>query len=168
MGNMFSWQASHFDGLMVSKASFVNFLKGKYLLFSTASTIAFILTIPYVYFGWRVLLIHFIMYVWNIGVNTTIVLYFANRNAKRIDLSKSASFNFEGAGASQLLLSLPLFIAPFILYAPAKLLGYPNVGLALIFVTGLAGVLTREYWIKLLEADFIKRKFTILEGFRKK
>ena len=29
---MYSWQASHFDGLMVSKVKFADFLKGKYLL----------------------------------------------------------------------------------------------------------------------------------------
>jgi hypothetical protein len=85
---MFSWQAGHFDGLLVSKIKFTDFLKAKYLLFTIVSTVAFILTTPYVYFGWRTVLIHFVMYLWNLGINTTIVLFFANRNYKRIDLSK--------------------------------------------------------------------------------
>ena len=85
---MYSWQASHFDGLLVSKISFTDFLKAKYLLFTIVSTGFFLLTTPYVYFGWRTLMIHFVMYLWNIGVNTTMVLFFANRNYKRIDLVK--------------------------------------------------------------------------------
>ncbi|WP_214072860.1 DUF5687 family protein [Mucilaginibacter sp. dw_454] len=165
---MFSWQASHFDGLMVSKVSFSDFLKGKYLLFTTASTVAFILTTPYAYFGWRVLLVHAMMYLWNLGVTTNIVLYFANRNAKRIDLSKGASFNWEGVGATQLILSFLLFIPPFIVYVPLKLLGLPDVALAVLGAIGLTGILTRGFCIKFLEADFHKRKFAILEGFRNK
>lgn len=165
---MFSWQASHFDGLMVSKISFSDFLKAKYFLFSIAATAAFILTTPYVYFGWRVLLVHFIMYLWNMGVTATVVLYFANRNARRIDLSKGASFNWEGMGASQWLLSLVMMLPPFVVYIPLNLLGYPDLALAALGATGLAGLLTRSFWIKILEADFYKRKFLILEGFRNK
>lgn len=165
---MYSWQASHFDGLMVSKVNFTNFLKGKYLLFTATSTLAFLLTIPYVYFGWRVLLIHFVMYLWNLGVTVNIVLYFANRNARRIDLSRGASFNWEGVGATQLMLSFLLMVPPLIVYWPFKAFGQPDLGLAFIGVVGLIGTLTRSYWLTFLEADFYKRKFTITEGFRNK
>ena len=165
---MFSWQASHFDGLLVSKISFTDFLKAKYLLFTIVSTVAFILTVPYVYFGWRVVMIHFIMYLWNLGVNTTIVLFFANRNYKRIDLSKGASFNWEGVGATQLLLSFPLMICPYIFYLPFKLLKMPDVGLAILAVIGIIFILTRNFWIKKLEADFYTKRYKIAEGFRNK
>ena len=165
---MFSWQASHFDGLLVSKLNFGDFLRAKYLLFTLVSTVAFIVTIPYVYFGWRVLLIHFVMYLWNLGVNTTIILFFANRNSRRIDLSKGAAFNWEGVGATQWLVSLPLFLTPFIIYLPFSLLHCPNVGIALLGIAGSSLIITRSFWINKLEADFYKRKFIIAEGFRNK
>ncbi|MFD2872993.1 DUF5687 family protein [Mucilaginibacter ximonensis] len=165
---MYSWQAAHFDGLMVSKISFNDFLKAKYLMFSVAATTAFILTTPYAYFGWRILVIHLMMYLWNMGVTATIVLYFANRNARRIDLSKGASFNWEGVGASQWILSLVLMVPPFIIYLPLKWLGLQEVALTVLGAIGLAGILTRGFWMKFLEADFHKRKFSILEGFRNK
>jgi hypothetical protein len=165
---MFSWQASHFDGLLVSKISFTDFLKAKYLLFTVVSTVAFLLTTPYVYFGWRVLMIHFIMYLWNIGINTTIVLFFANRNYKRIDLSKGASFNWEGVGATQLLLSIPLILAPYIFYGPFAIFKHPDIGLALITIISVIFILTRNYWIKQLEADFNTKRYQIAEGFRNK
>jgi hypothetical protein len=165
---MYGWQATHFDGLMVSKVKFEDFIKAKYLLFTGVSTIIFVLTIPYVYFGWRILLIQFCLYLWNIGVNATLVLFFANRNKKRIDLSKGAAFNWEGVGASQLLMSFPLMLAPYIFYLPIKLLGYPNLAIGILAVIGLIFVLMRGYWIKVLTADFYKRKFKIAEGFRNK
>jgi len=143
-------------------------LKAKYLLFTIVSTITFILTTPYAYFGWRILLVQFIMYLWNVGVSTTIILYTANYNSKSIDLSKSASFNWEGAGATQWLLAFPLFITPFIIYLPLNLLGFPNIGLACVGVTGLLFILTRNFWVGLLKNNFYKRKYTIAEGFRNK
>lgn len=165
---MFSWQASHFDGILVSKVEFKDFLRAKYLLFSLISTIVFILTIPYVYFGWHVLLVHFAMYLWNLGINTTIVLFFANRNYKRIDLSKGASFNWEGVGATQLLLSIPLMVGPYLIYWPFSLSGHADVAYVALGIVGLLFILTRSYWIKLLEKDFLTKRYTIAEGFRNK
>ena len=165
---MFSWQGSHFDGLLVSKISYSDFVKAKYLIFTVISTIAFLLTTPYVYFGWKVLLIHFIMYLWNIGINTTIVLFFANRNFKRIDLSKGASFNWEGVGATQLLISFPLLITPYIFYGPFAIFKHGDTGLAILAIIAVIFILTRNYWIKQLEADFYSKRYQIAEGFRNK
>jgi hypothetical protein len=165
---MFSWQASHFDGLLVSKVKFADFLRAKYLLFTIISTFFLLLTTPYAYFGWKTLLIEVIMYLWNIGVNTTLVLFFANRNYKRIDLSKGAAFNWEGVGGNQWILSLPLLIAPFVIYGPFAALHKGDIGLGLLAVTGLVFIFTRSFWIKKLEADFYNKRYTIAEGFRNK
>jgi hypothetical protein len=165
---MYSWQGAHFDGLLVSKINFRDFLKAKYLLFTMVSTVAFILTTPYAYFGWRIVLVHFVMYLWNIGINTTIVLFFANRNAKRIDLSKGASFNWEGVGATQMLISFPLMITPYVIYLPFSLFKHADIGLAMLAATGIIFILTRDFWVKKLEEDFMQKRYTVAEGFRNK
>lgn len=163
---MFSWQSSHFDGLLSSKVTAKDFFKSKFLLFSFFSNVCFLLTIPYVYFGWKVLIVHSIMYIWNLGVNTLLVLYFANRNYKRIDLSRSATFNWEGVGASQWILSIPLLLAPFVIYMPLNYYDFPEIGLALIAIIGLAFIITREFWLNKLAASFKIKRYTIAEGFR--
>ncbi|MBB6128441.1 DUF5687 family protein [Mucilaginibacter lappiensis] len=165
---MFSWQASHFDGILVSNISFSDFLKAKYLLFTMVSTVAFLLTTPYAYFGWKIVVVHFVMYLWNIGINTTMVLFFANRNFKRIDLSKGASFNWEGVGATQLLLSFPLILAPYLVYLPFMVFKHPDMGLIALGVIATLFILTRNYWIKQLEADYYSKRYQIAEGFRNK
>ena len=165
---MFSWQGSHFDGLLVSNISFSDFLKAKYLLFTAVSTVAFLLTTPYAYFGWKIVVVHFIMYLWNIGINTTMVLFFANRNFKRIDLSKGASFNWEGVGATQLLLSFPLILAPYLIYLPFLVFKHQDMGLIALGVIATLFILTRNYWIKQLEADYYSKRYQIAEGFRNK
>ncbi|HEY1010341.1 MAG: DUF5687 family protein [Daejeonella sp.] len=163
---MFSWQSGHFDGLLASKVNARDFFKSKFLLFSIFSTVCFLLTIPYIYFGWKVIVVHFIMYVWNLGVNTVLILYFANQNYKRIDLTKGSAMNWEGVGASQFILSIPLLIAPYIIYLPFSLLGYPEAGLGLIGVTGLAFILTQDFWLTRLANLFKRKRYIIAEGFR--
>lgn len=163
---MFSWQSSHFDGILSNKISVEDFFKSKFLLFTIFSTVNLILTIPYVYFGWQIIMVHLIMYMWNLGVNTLLVLYFANRNYKRIDLSKSASFNWEGIGASQWILSIPLMITPFLIFYPLQWLGFPEAGLIILALTGIAFILSRQFWINKLVAIFKEKRYAIAEGFR--
>lgn len=165
---MFGWQSAHFDGLLVHKISIKDFFASKFLLFTLFSSVCFILTIPYVYFGWHVLIVHFIMFAWNLGVNAVLVLFFANRNYKRIDLTKGGAFNWEGIGASQWILAIPLMAGPYVIYLPFYLLGYPKVGLALLGITGVAFIVTREFWIRVLVANFEIKRYKIAEGFRNK
>ena len=163
---MFSWQSSHFDGILVSRININDFFRSKILLFTIVSTANFLLTIPYVFMGWEILIVHFVMFIWNIGINTLVVLYFANRNYKKIDLSKSASFNWEGVGATQWLLSLPLFITPYIIYLPFSFAGYKQAGLLAMVVVAIIFIITREFWINKLVASFHQNRYKIAEGFR--
>ena len=165
---MFGWQSSHFDGILANRIGTENFFKSKFLLFTLFATVNFILTIPYVYFGWQILLVHLAMYLWNIGVNTILVLYFANRNFKSIDLSKSASFNWQGVGASQWVLSIPLLLGPFIVYFPLYWMGFENLATAMIGIIGLTFIVTRKFWIAALTSNFNTKRYQIAEGFRNK
>jgi hypothetical protein len=165
---MHSWQAAHFDGIMAGRIKMEDFIKSKYLLFTLISTIIFLLTLPYIYFGWRIVLINLVMYLWNIGVNTTMILFFANRNAKRIDLSKSGSLNWEGSSSTQFLLGIPVFISPYLVYTPFNYFDQETIGLGVMAAIAITFILTRNYWIQKLKTDFIKRRYTIIEGFRNK
>ncbi|WP_026897231.1 DUF5687 family protein [Daejeonella oryzae] len=165
---MFGWQSSHFDGLLANKISVSDFFKSKFLLFTLFATVNLILTIPYVYFGWRILIMHTAMFLWNLGVNATLVLYFANRNFKSIDLSKSASFNWQGVGASQWILSIPLFLGPFIIFLPLYWMGLESLAIAMVGIIGLGFIITRKFWVETLSSNFKNKRYQIAEGFRNK
>lgn len=163
---MFSWQSAHFDRILTLEIKPEDFLKSKFILFTLFSGCAFILTTPYVYFGWDILLVQLCMFSWNLGVNTLIVLLFAHHNYKRIDLSKGASFNWEGVGATQLLIGFPLFLLPYFIYAPAALMGYKLTGVVLLGFTGLVFISLRSVFIKYLADLFRKQRYAVAEGFR--
>jgi len=165
---MFGWQSAEFDGLLVSKISIKSFIKAKFLMLTMASTALTLIVSLYGLISWKILLIQFAAYLYSIGVSTVIVLYFATKNYKYIDLSKGASLNWQGVGATSLLMSIPLLLTPFIIYTPIALLSNPYWALGCIALTGIAGCLTRNFWIDFLVAAFDKRKYKIASGFRER
>lgn len=163
---MFSWQSAHFDGILANKISAEDFYKSKFVLFTLFSTLTLILTAPYVYFGWKILLTHIMLYLWNIGVSSLIILAFANWNYKFIDLSKGSSFNWEGVGASQFIIGIPLFVTPMLIYFVVSWLSNSIAAIIALGFIGLIFILTRPFWIDKLVGSFKNKRYKIAEGFR--
>lgn len=165
---MFGWQSAEFDGLMANKTNVKTFIKSKFLLFTLSSTVLTIVISLYGLISWKILLVQFAAYFYSIGVAIVMVLYFATRNYKYIDLSKGSSFNWQGVGAASMLMSLPVMLIPFLIYLPLAHFGNPYMGLAGIAIVGLAGLFTRSFWVDFLVKEFNKRKYKIAEGFRQR
>jgi len=163
---MFAWQSTHFDGLLVNKIDFKNFIKAKFLLFTISCTIITLLASFYGFMSYKLLLLHLAAYLYNIGFATVIVLYFATINYKRLDITKSASFNWQGVGATQWILGFPLLLIPFVIYLPFGFADKPYWGLIALAVFGLITLLMRNFWINLLVKKFEKQRYKIAEGFR--
>ncbi|MFN0255164.1 DUF5687 family protein [Pedobacter ureilyticus] len=163
---MFAWQSAHFDGLLVNKINYSDFIKAKFLLFTISSTLITALSAFYGFMSYKLLLLHLAAYLYNIGVGTVVVLYFANFNYKRLDITGSASFNWQGVGASQWLLGLPLLLVPLIIYIPFGIFDKPYWGLAMLALLGLVGLLLRNYWVGVIVRKFEKQRYKIAEGFR--
>ncbi|HTM97801.1 MAG TPA: DUF5687 family protein [Pedobacter sp.] len=163
---MFAWQSAHFDGLLVNKIDFKDYIKAKFLLFTIACTITTVLASFYFFISPKLLLLQLAAYLYNIGFSTVLVLFLATFNYKRIDITKSATFNYQGVGASQWILMIPFMLVPYLFYLPFNLFNKPFWGLIAIGVFGLAMLLTRSFWINLIIKRFEKQRYKIAEGFR--
>ncbi|MDO7742745.1 MAG: DUF5687 family protein, partial [Pedobacter sp.] len=163
---MFGWQGAEFDGMLANKTNIRTFFRAKFLLLTISSTLLTIITSLYGLMSWKILAVQFAAYFYNIGIGTVIVLFFATRNFKYIDLKKGASFNWQGVGATSMIMSIPLLLSPYVIYIPLTAIGNPFWGLAGIAILGIAGFFTREFWLTFLVKEFNKRKYTIAEGFR--
>lgn len=162
---MFGWQGAEFDGMLANKTNIRTFFKAKLLMLTLSASILTLVTSLYGLLSWKLLLIQFAAYFYNIGVSTIIVLYFATRNYKYIDLKKGASFNWQGVGASTMLMSLPILLLPYAIYIPLSFIN-PYWGLAGITLLGLGSLCARNYWLEMLVNAFNKRKYQIAAGFR--
>ncbi|WP_018479248.1 DUF5687 family protein [Pontibacter roseus] len=160
------WQSSHFDALLTQRITPYQFLQAKYWMFVPAMLLAFFLTLPYAFFGYKVVLINLAACLFNIGINSFILFYFAVLNKERLDLSKGSAFNWQGVGASKFVMMLPLILLPLLIYAPFGYFGVPEWGIFAIGMAGVAGFVFHRQLLSLSERRFIEHKYKMAAGFR--
>jgi hypothetical protein len=162
----FGYESNYFDGILTRKIDMERYIGAKYTLGVSITILCYVLTIPYVFFGWYILLINTVCFIFNIGVLSIVLLYLATFNKKRMDLSKGATFNYQGMGAMNWLVLIPAFLFPVIIYFIfGKIFNY-YIGLAVLAGMGLIGLAFRKVFINMIFLNFQKRKYIMSDGFR--
>ncbi|WP_207433728.1 DUF5687 family protein [Sabulibacter ruber] len=163
------WQSAHFDALLTKRLSPYTFYLGKFWMFVPACAFAYLVTLLYGFMptiGGKIMAINTACFLYNIGVNTFVVLFMSTYNKKRIDLSKSASFNWQGVGASQFIMMLPTLIIPILIYLPFGLMENPWWGIAAIGLLGVLGFIFHRQLLGVVVKRFQREKYAIAAGFR--
>ena len=165
---LFAWQSSHFDGMMSYNINMNQYIKAKFSLFVTVCSLQFLIASFYGFMGWRILPIQLAAFLYSIGVNSFVTIYAATYNYKYLNLSKSASMNFQGIGALQWLQSLLISFGPVgVFYLLNKFVGF-WAAIISISALGITGLALNEMIINWLVGQFNIRKHKILEGFRER
>lgn len=164
----FAWESGHFDLMLTTNNTYKDYIKAKYYLMLSTSTIIFLLSVFYIYFGVEILLINSACFLFNIGINSLLLLYFATNNNQYMDLSKGSAFNYQGVGGRHFVLMIPLLVIPIIIYLPFGLMDQANVGFTIIGVLGIMGLLFREKMLEFITQRFISKRYKMSEGFRNK
>ncbi|WP_192348330.1 DUF5687 family protein [Algoriphagus sp. Y33] len=166
-GQLFlSWNSGYFDFFLNRKDGVKNLVKGKYLLLLSISLLCFLLSIPYVYFGWKFLLIHLATFLFNAGILIHLIIYLAIWKPKPMDLNKGAMFNYEGVGAAQFLMIIPMMVAPYVIYVPFALLFNSYVGLLALGTIGVVGILFFNKLSTINVNRVLKNRYEISSSFR--
>ncbi len=165
---MFGWQGAYFDGLLANPMNLKDFIKAKFLLFTCSATIVTLAISLYGFISWKILAIQIAAYLYNIGLGSVIVLYFATRNTKAVDLSKGATFNYQGVSATQFILLIPYLLIPYIFYLPFAITGNPYRGVACLALAGLIGLVARGYFVSFITNELYKKRYKLAEGYRER
>ena len=128
----------------------------------------FLLTIPYVYFGWEALAINLACALYNLGVNIPVILFFGSFNKKRIELDQSPFGNMQGTSATQFLIMLPVLVVPIILFTIFYYLISFEVAVAVLSVLGIIGFAMKNYLLNLVTDQYRKKKYGMIAGFKEK
>jgi hypothetical protein len=160
-----AWDSAYYKLLMSQNIKYKEYLDSKFLLMTLSSVLLFILSIPYVYFGWKILLIHFAAMVYNVGVNSHVLLYGGSFNRKRIELSQRAAFNYQGTGAVQWIIGLPLLAFPVLFfYLPYKFFGF-EAGFATLIIMGGIGIVFHQKIMKWITGKYLASKYEMISAF---
>ena len=164
----FGYESGYFDALLTKNIDFARYIRVKYYISVLLATIFYILTIPYAYYGIRILMINTAMYIYNIGFLSYILLFFATFNKKRVDLNRGGMFNYQGIGAMNWLAFIPAFLFPFLIYFLFRVSGYPTAGIYFSAILGLTGLVFMRPLLNIITRNFYKRKYIMAASFREK
>jgi len=163
-----SWDSSYYPMIMAQNIPLRQYLASKMVLITFSVGVLTILTTPYVYFGWNILLLNVACALYNVGVNVPILIFAGSFNKKAIDLDKSPFMNYQGTGASQWLVGLPLMILPiFFFWIMNKFVNY-EAALGLLAGLGVIGLILRPVFLTFLVQKYRKRKYAMIQGFKQK
>lgn len=160
-----AWDSSYYKMLMSQNFKYEKYLKSKFILMVVSVVILFVLGIPYIYFGWKVLIVHFAAAIYNIGVNSHVIMYGGSFNRKKINLDQKAAFNYQGTGAVQWLIGLPLMALPMGLFALINWLVGFEVAVATLFGMGLIGIVFHQKIMGAITQRYLSVKHKMIEAF---
>ena len=161
-----AWEGKFFDGILTRNVSLFDYFQAKYYMLVSFCIISYILTAPYAFYGINILWIQTACFLFNAGFGACIMLWFAQYNHKRIDLTQASAFNWQGSGASQFLIGLPIFLLPLFIVLFFKLIGFGDWGFGALAILGVIGILCHKWILQSLCRKYADVKYTQAEGFR--
>jgi hypothetical protein len=160
-----AWDSSYYKMLMSQNFKYERYLKSKFTIMTISVVLLFLLGMPYVYFGWEILAVHFAAMIYNIGVNTHVILYGGTFNRKKINLDEKAAFNFQGTGAVQWLIGFPLMFLPMGIFGLINWLVSFEIATITIAVLGFIGVALHKKLMVSITKKYIKNKYVMIHAF---
>jgi len=165
---LFSWESGYFDLIMSNNVDYKKYFREKFILLATATAIAYILTLFYAFYNIKLLYINTACFIYNIGFNIHVLMYFSLSNKKYIDLNRQAAFNYQGVSAKNFIVMLPAMVLPILIYSPFSLFGSPITGLIVLSCIGILGLLLHNKIVNYIVKEFHNKKYEMAEGFRQR
>ncbi|MBE0651210.1 MAG: hypothetical protein IH595_10250 [Bacteroidales bacterium] len=161
-----AWESRQFDFILSSNISTSEYFRAKFYIMVIPTVALYLVSIPYVFFGWKILWVNTVMFFYNVGINALLLLFTASFNRKRMELEKGQMMNYQGVGVNNILNAFPLIFLPWIFLIIFKALFNEVTALWLILIMGLLGILFHNYFIRLAVKFFQKNRYKIADGFR--
>jgi hypothetical protein len=165
-----SWDSENYKMMMSQNIPYRQYLESKWYLMVLAVLVSFILSTPYIYFGWDIFGMIAAGASFNIGINSFVTLFGGALNRVPIELNtKAKAFsNTQGFNPTQLLIGLPKMLLPvLLLYIPYLFFGL-TAGIICLAVSGILGLLFRNYFLNVIEKVYQKGKYKTIAAFGEK
>jgi hypothetical protein len=165
-----SWDSSYYQLMMTQNVPYRGYLNSKWWLIVIATVVSTIFASFYLYFGWQVYLTIVAGAIYNIGVNSHLVLLGGAFTKTPIDLSmsKGAFGDKKSFNVNTMLLTLPKLLLPVLLYWLGSYLMDPKLGLAFVALAGILGFMFRNFVFKIIEKIYKKEKYKTIEAYKQK
>lgn len=165
-----SWDSSYYQLMMTQNIPYRGYLSSKWWLIVIGTVVSTILASFYLYLGWQVYLTILTAAIYNIGVNSHLVLLGGAYTKTPIDLSmsKGAFGDKKAFNVNTMLLSLPKLLLPLLLYGLGSYLMNANLGLAFVALAGILGFAFRDKVFTIIEKIYKTEKYKTIDAYKQK
>lgn len=165
-----SWDSAYYQLLMSQNIPYKEYIKSKWWLMVIGTVISTLLASFYLYFGIHTYLIVVVAAIFNIGVNSHLVMLGGAFVKTPIDLttSKQAFGDKQAFNVKTMLIAIPKMALPMVLYAAGYYLFSPNIGLLFVALAGVIGFLFRDYVFSKIEKIYKSEKYATIAAYKQK
>lgn len=165
-----SWDSSYYQLMMTQNIPYRGYITSKWWLIVIGTFVSTILASFYLLYGLEVYLTIVAGAIYNIGVNSHLVLLGGAFTKTPIDLnSGGGAFGDKKAfNVNAMLLSLPKIFLPVLLYGIGLYFDNKNLGLALVTVAGILGFVFKEKVFSLIEKIYKREKYSTINAYKQK
>lgn len=165
-----SWDSAYYQLMMSQNIQYKEYIKSKWWLMVIGTMISTILASFYLFFGVHTYLLVVCGAIFNIGVNSHLVLLGGAFVKTPIDLTtgKGAFGDKQAFNIKTMLIALPKMLVPIILYAIGYYIFSPNIGLLFVAVAGILGFAFRNYVFNQIEKIYKKEKYATIAAYKQK
>lgn len=165
-----SWDSAYYPLMMTQNIPYKNYLSSKWWLIVIGTLISTVLASFYLYFGVQIYLTIVVGAIYNIGVNSHLVLLGGAFTKTPIDLStsKGAFGDKKAFNVQTMLIALPKLLLPLGLYGLGKYLVNANLGLALVALAGILGFAFKDKVFSLIEKIYKTEKYKTINAYKQK
>jgi Family of unknown function (DUF5687) len=163
-----SWDSAYYQLMMTQNVPYRNYITSKWWLIVIATTISTLLASFYLYFGLQVYLCILAGAIYNIGVNSHLVLYAGAYTKTPVDLSssKGAFGDKKAFNVQTMLIALPKLLIPLALYGFGYYVFNQNTGLILVAIAGILGFSFRNKMFTIIEKIYKKEKYKTIAAYK--
>jgi hypothetical protein len=163
-----SWDSAYYPLMMSQNIKYKEYLDSKWYLIVIATILSTIIASFYLYFGWDAYLAILVGAVYNIGVNSYMVLLAGAYTRTPIDLtsSKKAFGDKQSFNLKTMLLSLPKLALPLLIYGIGHYLISPTAGYIFVASAGVIGFAFKGFVFKKIEGIYKKEKYKTILAYK--
>jgi hypothetical protein len=159
---LWSWNTNQMDFFLTKINPYTYWVESRYRLLIYSVIITAVLSLPYFYYGYEVMLIMGATALYNVGINSMLIMRMSLWGAKPIELDKSAMMNYQGVGAAQFVVGIPLIFGPIAIYASFSALWNNQIGVLAIAIAGLIGLIFRKAFFNAIAKKLKKDKYKLI------
>ena len=165
-----SWDSAYYQLMMSQNIQYKEYLSSKWWLVVIATAISTLLASFYLFFGWHTYLLVLVGAVYNIGVNSHLVLLGGAFVKTPIDLSTAtkAFGDKQAFNMKTMLLTIPKLLLPILLYGLGKSFFNDAIGLLFVAVAGVLGFAFRGKVFNWIEKIYKTEKYATIAAYKQK